>query len=281
MAWDESGLEIGWKRSYKVLGMRKWFLCLTLMCMATATWLFLADLRTGWVWIKGWLAGKSEERIMVLEAPKPDPDRYQVMKSDLERWRKKLHEQHRKARTERAREAVEHDARVVLESVLPEMMRCWLGTPWDFNGTAGGPGKDAVACGYFVSTVLQDAGFRVDRFRLAQQPSSRILTSLVPANDCRLMVDLPYENFAGELDRMKAGVYLVGLDTHVAFLILKEDGFRFIHSSGSHPWRVVDEGRQDAAVLQKSRWRMLGNLTADDALVRKWLSRETIPVRAS
>jgi hypothetical protein len=192
-----------------------------------------------------------------------------------------MNERYRKARTEQARQTVENDARVVLESVLPEMMRCWLGTPWDFNGTAAGPGKNPIACGYFVSTVLQDAGFRVDRFRLAQQPSSRILTSLIPGDDCRLMVDLPYETFAGEVGRMKSGVYVVGLDTHVAFLVVRADGFRFIHSSGSKPWRVVDENSKEADVLQKSRWRMLGNLTADEALLRKWLARETIPVRTS
>ena len=56
------------------------------------------------------------------------------------------------------------------------------------------PGKIPIACGYFVSTVLQDAGRQVDHFRLAQQPSSRILTSLIPGDDCRLMVDLPYED---------------------------------------------------------------------------------------
>lgn len=260
--------------------MRKWFLLLALLCIATAVWLFRDDLRPGWAWVKGWV-GKQAEAQTALAEPVPDPERYEVMKKDLERWRKKLHERYRKARTEQARQVVENDARVVLQSVLPEMMRCWLGTPWDFNGTAAGPGKGPIACGYFVSTVLQDAGFRVDRFRLAQQPSSRILTSLISGNDCRLMVDLPYEAFADEVGRMNAGVYVIGLDTHVAFLVVSPDGFRFIHSSGSKPWRVVDEGSQDAAVLQKSRWRMLGNLTADDALLRKWLARETIPVRTS
>lgn len=261
--------------------MRKWFLLLALVCVVTAAWLFRADLRPAWKWTKGWISKEKAVEPGFAAEPTPDPETYGVMKEDLERWRKKLQERYRKAKTEKARQLVENDARVVLETVLPEMMRCWLGTPWNFHGTAEKPGKDPIACGYFVSTVLQDAGFRVDRYRLAQQPSSRILTSLIPGDDCRLMVDLPYEEFAGEVDRLGAGVYLVGLDTHVAFLVVNPDGFRFIHSSGSKPWRVVDEGRKDAAVLQKSRWRMLGNLTADDVLLRKWLAREAIPVRTS
>lgn len=261
--------------------MRRLFLLLLLLCVVTAGWLFRDDLRPAWGWVKSWMGTERGLETARQQEHEPDRETYDVMKLDLERWRKKLHDKHRKARTEEARRVVESDARVLLESVLPEMMRCWLGTPWDFNGTAAGPGKDPVACGYFVSTVLHDAGFRVDRYRLAQQPSSRILTSLIPGDTCRLMVDLPYEQFASEVTHMVPGVYVVGLDTHVAFLVVSEDGFRFIHSSGSKPWRVVDEGGENAEVLQKSRWRMLGNLTADEALLRKWLARETIPVRTS
>lgn len=261
--------------------MRKLFLLLLLLCVVTVGWLLRDDLRPAWVWVKSWMGKERSLQTARQQEHEPDRETYDVMKQDLERWRKKLHDKHRKARTEEARRVVENDARVLLESVLPEMMRCWLGTPWDFNGTAAGPGKDPVACGYFVSTVLHDAGFRVDRYRLAQQPSSRILTSLIPGDTCRLMVDLPYEQFASEVTHMMPGVYVVGLDTHVAFLVVNTDGFRFIHSSGSKPWRVVDEGEESADVLQKSRWRMLGNLTADEALLRKWLAREAIPVRTS
>jgi hypothetical protein len=261
--------------------MRKLFLLLLFLCVVTVGWLFRDDMRPVWAWVKSWVGSEREVEEAVAVEPEPDREAYDVLKQDLERWRKKLKERHGKARTAEARRVVERDARVVLESVLPEMMRCWLGTPWDFNGTAAGPGKDPVACGYFVSTVLQDAGFRLDRYRLAQQPSSRILTSLIPGDSCRLMVDLPYEQFVSEVSHMVPGVYVVGLDTHVAFLVVNADGFRFVHSSGSKPWRVVDEGREAADVLQKSRWRMLGNLTADEVLLRKWLAREAIPVRTS
>lgn len=261
--------------------MRRVFVLLLLLCVVTVGWLFRDDLRPVGAWVKSWMGPEGEEVTGGEVQPQPDRETYEVMKGDLDRWRKKLQDRHRKARTEEARRVVENDARVLLETVLPEMMRCWLGTPWDFNGTAAGPGKDPVACGYFVSTVLHDAGFRLDRFRLAQQPSSRILTSLIPGNTCRLMVDLPYEQFTNEVNRMDAGVYVVGMDTHVAFLVLKPEGFRFIHSSGSQPWRVVEEERENADVLQRSRWRMLGNLTADAALLRKWLAQESISVRTS
>lgn len=204
---------------------------------------------------------------------------YDELLKSLGIWREKIRARHRAARTAEARIAAEEDARVLLETTLPAMMRCWLGTPWDFNGTADGPGLKPVACGYFVSTVLKDAGFQVDRYKLAQQPSSRILTSFVSKDDCRLLVDIPYERFTGAVEAMEPGIYLVGLDTHVAFLVVEEKGFRFIHSSGADPWCVVEEGREQAEVLKRSRWRMMANLTADKGLMRKWLAREALAVR--
>ena len=249
--------------------------------MGTAGWLFREDLQAAWVWYGAWRAGKSKAAETKPQAPQPDRETYEAMKRDLERWRLELQDRHKKAPNVEARRAVERDARVLLETVLPEMMRGWLVTPWDFTGTASGPGREPVACGYFVSTVLLDAGFRLDRYRLAQQPSSRILTSLIPKETCRLLVDLPYERFVSDVEGMSDGVYLLGLDTHVAFLVVGDGGFRFIHSSGSEPWRVVDEACGDAKVLRESRWRMLGNLTADEALLRKWLAKQEIRVRTS
>ena len=261
--------------------MRRLFLLLLALSVGTAGWLFREDLRAAWMWYGAWRAGKSNAEATESRDPRPDRETYDAMKRDLERWRLALQTRHKSARNPEERRAVERDARALLETVLPEMMRCWLGTPWDFNGTASGPGPEPVACGYFVSTVLLDAGFRLDRYRLAQQPSSRILTSLIPRETCRLLVDLPYERFVNEVEGMPSGVYLLGLDTHVAFLVVREGDFRFIHSSGSEPWRVVDEACAEAKVLRESRWRMLGNLTADEALLRKWLAKEEIRVRTS
>lgn len=162
------------------------------------------------------------------------------------------------------------------------MMRCWLGTPWDFNGTASRPGNGKIACGYFVSTVLKDAGFRLNRYRLAQQPSQNILRSFLPKTDCHLTVGQPYPEFVKSVAASGRGIHLVGLDTHVAFIVTSADGsFRFIHSSGSKPWCVVDESPEHAHVLRSSNWRMLGNLTANPDVIRTWLAGKTIPVHKS
>jgi hypothetical protein len=257
--------------------MRKWWLLLiVLSAMAGgALWWFRAPLG---VWCQH-VTGKVE--IGVRKSPKPDPKTYQTLVSELQRWRKELAEQHRKAKDDAARAAVERDARIILEQALPAMMRCWLGTPYDFNGTASQPGNGRIACGYYVATVLMDAGFRVDRYELAKQPSENILRSFLEKEACNLSMGKPYDAFSTELTKAEPGIYLVGLDTHVAFAVVSPDGFRFIHASGSRPWCVVDECPAEAGVLQRSNWRMTGNLTADSAVIRRWLKGEKILVRGA
>lgn len=255
--------------------MKRWFWLLLIALIAVgmgAGWWFRDPL---WNRFRQLTAG---EKSASSKQPKPDPERYAVLASELTRWRAELAARYRKARNAAERSAVEHDARVILEHTLPAMMRCWLGTPWDFNGTASVPGGGRIACGYFVATVLQDAGFQVNRYQLAQQPSGNILRSFLDKKDCVLSVGQPYDQFAATLQSAHPGIYLVGLDTHVAFLVVNSEGFRFIHSSGSQPWCVVDEGRDQAGVLQRSNWRMLGNLTAEPKVMQTWLKTEKITV---
>jgi hypothetical protein len=228
-----------------------------------------------------WRTATGSVQLGSLRKSQPDPKTYAVLAKDLERWRKDLAARQRKAKTAAERVAVEADARAVLEQALPAMMRCWLGTPWDFNGTAKAPGAGKIACGYFVATVLKDAGFQVDRYQLAQQPAENILRSFLPKTSCDLSVGKEYGAFASEAEKREPGVYLVGLDTHVAFLVIDGGAFRFIHSSGSKPWCVVDESSGEAAVLQRSKWRMLGNLTADPGVLKRWLKAEKIAVRGT
>jgi hypothetical protein len=257
--------------------MRKWLLLLIILpAMAGGVlWWFRAPLGNWYQQLVG------ELEIGVKESTKPDPETYQRLASDLQRWRKELAERHRKAKDDATRAAVERDARIILEQALPAMMRCWLGTPYDYNGTASKPGNGRIACGYYVATVMKDAGFRVDRYQLAKQPSENILRSFLEKEACNLSVAKPYDAFVADFAKAEPGIYLVGLDTHVAFAVIGADGFRMIHASGSRPWRVVEEGPAEAGVLQRSNWRMTGNLTADPPVIRRWLKGEKILVRGT
>lgn len=249
------------------------FILLTLLVVAAAAgWTYRAKLGTWWRLAEIPLGPGGAER------PQPDAARYQTLKKEVERWRKDLSARHAKARTAAEKDRVLAESGRFLDTVLPEMMRCWLGTPWDFNGTSEVPGEGNIACGYFVATVLRDAGFRVDRYKLARQPSQNILRSFLPRESLEVKVGVPYDGYAAQIESAAPGIRIVGLDSHVAFLVTGSDGFRFIHSSGSKPWCVVEESRANAEVLRRSNYRVQGLLTADKALLRRWLAGEKIAV---
>ncbi len=96
-----------------------------------------------------------------------------------------------------------------------------------------------------------------------------------------LTIGKEYGAFAAGLEKAEPGIYLVGLDTHVGFLVVGQGSFRMLHSSGSRPWCVVDEGRDDAHALQKSNWRLVGNLTADPKVLKCWLKADKIVVKGT
>lgn len=213
------------------------------------------------------------------QAPAPDEGKWRLLSADLQRWRVHYAKLYRDARNDTEKKAVLADARELLENSLPELMRCWLGTPWDFNGTATAPGNGKIACGYFVTTVLKEAGFQIERNTLAQQASQQILLTFLPQDELRIRAGVPYKTFRFETIRGKPGVYLVGLDTHVGFLVVKDQEFRFIHSSGSRPWCVVDESSEQALVLERSKYRVLGNISSSDEVIRRWLTGEKFPTQ--
>ncbi len=215
----------------------------------------------------------------MIPGPRPDLARYTTLKEEAENKRKDLAKRLAEARTAAEKEKVLTETRSYLETLLPQMMLCWLGTPWDFHGTAEGPGQGKIACGYFVATVLKDAGFRVDRYKLAQQASQNILRSFLPKEALQVQVGAPYDNYAAAIAKAEPGVRIVGLDSHVAFLVTGPDGFRFIHSSGSKPWCVVNEDRDSAGVLARSNYRVQGLLTGDKEVLKRWLAGKKIEVK--
>lgn len=214
--------------------------------------------------------------------PKPDPERYQKLISELQQKRINLAQRYSRALTAREISDIIDESQSTLEQTLPPMMRCWLGTPWDFNGICQTPGSGKIACGYFVSTLLRDAGFRVERIRLAQQPSQQIIGTFLSKKMMTIRVGQNYNTFVKQAKERGPGIHIVGLDNHVAFLVIPESGdVRFIHSSGAHPFCVVDEDITKAGALQSSRYRVIGNLTRNPEVIHGWLIDQKWPTKIS
>lgn len=168
---------------------------------------------------------------------------------------------------------------VVTRSIYTEIFPAWYGTPWDFNGTTEVPQQGKIACGYFVSTVLRDAGWRVQRARLAQQASENIILSLTTDPYIKRFRRIAISDFVTAVKKWGEGTYVVGLDIHTGFIVNTGGEVYFIHSSYVEPYAVVREKASESKILAASNYRVLGKVTADDLFIKRWLLRTEIVTR--
>jgi hypothetical protein len=183
-----------------------------------------------------------------------------------------LREAFSNARGDAARDAIRIEAaRYIERALIDDVLPRWDGTPWAFEGTSKTPGQGSIACGYFVTTTLQEAGIHVERAKLAQQPSEDIIKSLVPASAIARFSDVPVEKFTAAVAARGDGLYVVGLDIHVGFLIVRGGEVLFHHSSYVDAAKVVREKAAISGPLVGSRYRVIGKLFTDDALIDAWL----------
>jgi hypothetical protein len=113
---------------------------------------------------------------------------------------------------------------------------------------------------------------------MADQPSEYIIKNLVgTAGIRRFTGHAPMAAVVEWLKRSGEGLYLVGLDIHVGFVIYRKGRLEFCHSSYYQPQRrVVSQGVAERSPLTDAQYRVLGKLLSDEML-RKWLAGEAFP----
>lgn len=158
--------------------------------------------------------------------------------------------------------------RAVTEIIIPD----WIGTKWDFNGTSAIPQQGSIACGYFVTTVLRDAGLPVARVKLAQMTSEQMIRSLVQSKYIRRFSNIAIEDFTAAVTKQGFGLYLIGLDNHTGFIYNDGSNIYFIHSSVVGTRNVQKEIAAGSRVLQQSRYKVLGKISADEKILAKWIN---------
>jgi hypothetical protein len=165
------------------------------------------------------------------------------------------------------------------EKIVNALIPFWYGTEWDFYGTTDTPGTGKIACGYFVSTVLKHCGFNLNRYTLAQQSAWNEARTL-QMSDKVPFINGDHENFATEFKkRYQEGLYMVGLDFHVGFLLLRKGELFFIHSSYIDPVATVIEKIDSSPAFQASRKYCIAEISTNTALLKKWAMEEKIVVR--
>jgi hypothetical protein len=169
------------------------------------------------------------------------------------------------------RAAIVDSARAYLfDRVTLDVLPAWHGTRWDFNGTTRTPGHGTIACGYFVNTVLQDAGFRLPRVKWSQMAAEPI--TLKTCHMVKRFRDRPVSEVAAWLKAQGDGLYKVGLDNHVGFIVKRGSSIRFVHSNYyQRDVGVMSEPLEGNNPLAHSRYRIVGRLLGD-AMMIAWIN---------
>lgn len=164
--------------------------------------------------------------------------------------------------------------KTLTDSIFPH----WYETPWDFNGTTEVPRQGNIACGFFVSTTLQHAGFNIDRVKCGQQASSVFINALCKPGSVKWITKNDTSRLYSHLLAQPDGLYLIGLDYHTGFIQKDGKDLWMIHAAYWPHHKVVKETVQACAHILESKIFVVGNLSGNNSLIKKWMSREYIPI---
>jgi hypothetical protein len=205
--------------------------------------------------------------------------------SRIETQRQELASRYRRAPA-RTRPAVVAEARAFVVSVIiDELFPAWMGTPWGLGAQSDAsrphqPGK-VVGCSYFITAILQNAGLELEsRSRFAQAPSLWIERALMPyGGQLHRFGSLPAPELRKRIAALGDGLYVVGLDYHVGFLVVRGPDVRIVHASYFPPQAVVSEPVEASAAIEGSRPKgyWVSPLFQDDRLVDLWLRGAAVP----
>jgi hypothetical protein len=78
-----------------------------------------------------------------------------------------------------------------------------------------------------------------------------------------------------QVQQLGDGLYVVGLDFHVGFLLVSDEQVRFIHFTYLGEATVVNEEAATSEAL-RSKYRVVGCLSADPHLVESWLKQKQL-----
>ena len=162
--------------------------------------------------------------------------------------------------------------KIFTAAVAQTIMPNWIGTAWDYNGVSQTPQKESIACGYFVTTTLRDAGLNIARVKLAQCASEQMIRSLIQLKYIQRFSNVPMVSFIQSIQQQGYGLYIVGLDNHTGFIYNDGKEIYFIHSTFVGKKNVQKEKAAVSVVLNQSKYKVIGKISADEIILDKWIN---------
>ncbi len=205
-----------------------------------------------------------------------DKFHYQETLKEIETERLKFIKSFKHATSNNDKRKIYNEIRSYLNrSISANVLPAWYGTPWNYNGVAENPLDGAVACGFFVVNVLRNCNFKM-KSKMARQPSENIIKNLIQSKYIKRFSNISIDILLDHLQKTGEGVYIIGLDSHVGFLLNINGKIRFTHSHGY--LFVLSEIPDFSPTLLNSNYLVVGKLF-DDAMIKKWLNDQAFSIK--
>lgn len=202
--------------------------------------------------------------------------RYKRLIEGIDERRKGFRAEYLRAAPVEKKQVLDRSREYLFQVMKDEIVPLWIGTEYDFNGASQSPQVGQIACGYLVSTIVQQMGFNINRIKMAQKASLTGIRSLSP-NGNRFAInpsDSPVEDLKQKLKQMGKGLYILGLDNHTGFAIYDNTGFHFFHTGFLH---VVKEPVDRSFSLRYATTKGIhGGRLFSDWMMEHWMKGEPV-----
>lgn len=204
---------------------------------------------------------------------------YDKIKESIRQDRLEFKRQIDAATTAEEKNAIVVKAQQYLAKALTkEIAPAWYGTYHDYNGAVNVPGgrdtvKESIACGYFVGTVLAHMDFNLDRKDLGRQNSPWLIKSVSHPIKTNTYWRKSHYAVVEDIVKEGPGVYVVGMDRHVGFIIYDGEKTAFVHSYK----HVRSQRMSERSLFSISKWVMVGK-TFGFKMTADWIHGRPITV---
>ncbi len=166
--------------------------------------------------------------------------------------------------------ALDSASHFIYNKLINELVPHWYNTTWDFNGHTNIPNEGDIACGYFVSTTLKHLGFNLNRYKMAQQAGLIEAQVLQTKQELKHFYNISFDALKQKMNAMyNDGIYFVGLDNHVGYVLIKDKELYFLHSS-YYDDKVMIELAETSPCFY-SNYYVFAEITTNKDLMKKWI----------
>ncbi len=215
-------------------------------------------------------------------SPKPqttailaDAESYEQIKQKVFQVRTAYANSYKKTSDSKEKQQLLNNSAEFLEEVIGKSLsKQWKGKGGDVMGFKKKHDQTKVWSNFFIASILEDAGFKINKYKFAAQPAQKIVQSLCAKQMISNVNTV--QSIKNYTDHHGKGVYLIAFDESLG--ILHNDGFRkdVIHVAKYQNDRVVRIPLNMAANFSKASNFSVGKLSGNPSILYTWLNHKKL-----